>query len=229
MFSAAPLFFAFLAGFLPGVIWLSFWLFEDRCQPEPKRYIFFTFLAGMLAVPLVIPIEQYAQQFLSGVAMYGAWAAAEELMKFGGAYLVALRSSAFDEPLDAVVYMVTVALGFAVLENAMFLFPSISHGDFLKAFTAGDLRFVGAMLLHTLTSGIIGVSIALAWRKPAATRRLAALCGVILAIALHTLFNFSILEQSESVLLYIFLLVWVGIVALLLLVERIKIPEKDYC
>jgi len=229
MFSGAPLFFAFLAGFLPGVIWLAFWLFEDRCEPEPKRYIFFTFVAGMVAVPLVIPIEQLAQQYFSGFTMYLAWAAAEEILKFGGAYIAAFKTSAFDEPLDAVVYMVTAALGFAALENALFLFPAISQGEFLKAFTAGDLRFVGATLLHVLSSGVIGIAIALAWNKPARTRRLAAALGVILAIALHTLFNFSILKQGTDALMYIFLLVWVGVALLLLLVERIKIPQRDYC
>jgi RsiW-degrading membrane proteinase PrsW (M82 family) len=206
-----------------------FWLFEDRCEPEPKRYIFYTFVLGMLMVPLVLPIEQYSQTMFSGIALYIAWAAAEEILKFAAAYFAALRWSVFDEPLDAVMYMATAALGFSAAENALFLIPAIMNGEALKALATGDLRFIGATLLHTLASATVGLMMALSFNKPAATRTLYALLGLILATALHTLFNFFILQESGGGTFLVFLCIWVGIVAVLLLVERIKIPQRDYC
>ena len=56
--SSPVLLVAFLCGLLPALLWLSFWLFEDKKNPEPKRYIFFTFLAGMLIV-LPFPLGNY--------------------------------------------------------------------------------------------------------------------------------------------------------------------------
>ncbi len=222
-------FLAFLGAVLPAILWLSFWLLEDRCEPEPKQYIFFCFLAGMAMVVLALPIEQYAQRFLSGILLYAAWAATEEILKFGAAYFVALRWGVFNEPIDAVIYLVTAALGFSMVENALFLVPSIVQGDFIHTLLTGDMRFIGATLLHTLASATIGITIALAYNQPASVRIRVALGGVILAIALHALFNFFILSESGGGILLVFLFIWIGIIALLLLLERVKIPQRDYC
>ena len=219
---------AFLGGFLPALIWLLFWLMEDKCDPEPKRYIALSFVAGMVAVPLVLPLEQFANQYANGILLFVLWAALEETFKFGAAYFAALRTAAFDEPLDAIIYLVTAALGFSALENALFLWTPLHQGDVLRSIVTGDLRFMGATLLHTLASATIGVTLALAFYKKAYVRRWYALFGVILAIFLHTLFNFFILNQGRTNTLWIFMCIWVGIISLLLLTERIKQP-RDYC
>jgi RsiW-degrading membrane proteinase PrsW (M82 family) len=151
------------------------------------------------------------------------------LFKFGAAYVTGLRSWVFDEPLDAVIYLVTAALGFSSIENGLFLWGALAHGDWLHTILTGDLRFIGATLLHTLSSSTIGVALALSFYKSASMRRLYALCGVILAIALHTLFNFFILGQGGSTTFIVFTFIWCGIIAVLLLVERVKQPAKDYC
>jgi RsiW-degrading membrane proteinase PrsW (M82 family) len=150
------------------------------------------------------------------------------VLKFGAAYFLALRFYVYDEPLDAVIYMVTAALGFSAMENALFLWTPIASGDLLRSVVTEDLRFMGATLLHTLASATIGISLALSFLKPATMRRLYALCGLILAVALHTLFNFFILQKGTNDTLWIFVCIWFGIIATLLAVERIKQP-KDYC
>lgn len=232
---------AFLGGVAPSLIWLGFWLFEDRCEPEPKRYIFFTFVVGMFTVAPVLFIEQNLIPYIDPAFVLGAtaspllllvWACTEELFKFGAAYFVALRSFVFDEPLDAIVYMVTAALGFSAIENTLFLFGALTNpinGGLLHGIVTSDLRFIGATLLHTLSSATIGIALALSFYKSRRVRRLFALCGVILAVALHTLFNFFILGQGGGATFFIFLCIWFGIVAVLSLVERIKQPARDYC
>lgn len=218
---------AFLGGVCPALVWLFFWLMEDRCEPEPKRYIFYSFAAGMVAVGPALYLEWLAKDYYTGTSLILAWAVVEEVLKFGAAYLVALRVYVYDEPLDAVIYMVTAALGFSALENALFLWTPIAQGDLLRSVVTEDLRFIGATLLHTLASATIGVSLALSFYKPAAMRKLYALCGLILAVALHTTFNFFILKGSSE-MRWIFVCIWFGIIALLLLTERLKQP-KDYC
>ncbi len=218
-----------LGGVLPALLWLTFWLMEDRCEPEPKKFILLTFVAGGLMVFVALWLEQNAQLYFTGTPLLLSWAVIEEILKFGAAYLVALRLRVFDEPLDAVVYMVTVALGFSAFENMLFLLSPLSQGDVLRSVITGDLRFIGATLLHTLSSATIGIALALAFYKSAGARRAAAAVGVILAIFLHTLFNFFILGTGGGATFWIFLFIWFGIVVLLFLTERIKQPARDYC
>ncbi|MEI6864198.1 MAG: PrsW family glutamic-type intramembrane protease [Candidatus Adlerbacteria bacterium] len=227
--NAGILLLAFLGGMLPALVWLFFWLLEDRCEPEPKRYIFFCFLAGMVAVLLALPAERTAAGYLSGGALLFCWAVFEELLKFAAAYIAALRFRVFDEPLDAVIYLVTAALGFSALENALFLWTPLQQGDLLRTIVTGDLRFMGATLLHTLASATIGLALAWSFHKEVDVRRMFALVGVVLAITLHTLFNFFILQQGSSATFWIFLCIWFGIIAALLMIERVKQPTKDYC
>ena len=125
--------------------------------------------------------------------------------------------------------MVTVALGFSAAENALFLINPLTQGNILQTVVTGDLRFIGATLLHTLSSATIGLALAFTFYKNAAIRRFAALGGVILASLLHTLFNLSILGKGGSSIFWIFFIIWLGIVGALLLVERVKQPSKDYC
>lgn len=226
---------AFLGGVLPALVWLVFWLFEDRLHPEPRRYIFLCFVAGMCMVPFVLPLERFilAQALAYGYASTSLgvlflWALCEELFKFAAAYLAALRSRVFDEPLDAVIYLVTAALGFSAAENVLFLLNPLMDGNILQTIVTGDLRFMGATLLHTLSSASIGVALAFSFYKKAAARRKAAAGGVILAVALHTLFNFFILGSGSNATFWIFLVIWLGIVAVLLGIERIKRPLPRY-
>src|SRR3989344_2930148 len=193
MASSHIIFLAMLGGVLPALLWLTFWLMEDRCETEPKRYLLLTFIAGGAMVLAALWIEQRAMLYFTGTALLFVWAAVEELLKFGAAYLVALRLRVFDEPIDADVYMVTVALGFSAFEKMLFLMTPLQNGDVLQTIIRGDLRFIGATLLHTLSSATIGIALALAFYKSAAVKRMVALAGVILAIVLHTLFNFFIL------------------------------------
>jgi len=220
---------AMLGGVLPALLWLGFWLMEDRCEPEPKRYLVLTFAAGGFMVFVALFIEQKIMLYLTGPALLLAWAAVEEVLKFGAAYLVALRTRVFDEPLDAVVYMITVALGFAAFENTLFLMTPLQDGDVLRTIITGDLRFIGATLLHSLSSATIGIALALAFYKGVQARRVAAFLGVILAIFLHTLFNFFILGSGGGTTFWIFLCIWFGIVVLLFMTEKIKQPQRDYC
>ncbi len=220
---------AFLGGVLPALVWLFFWLMEDRCEPEPKRYIFFAFVLGMGSVIPTLYFEQLAQNLVPmSLGLLVAWAFFEEIAKYMAAYFGALHFSAFDEPLDAVIYLATAALGFSAAENIMFLWgPLTEHHEFMRSIILGDLRFMGASLLHILASVTIGLALALSFYKPAATRFLYALLGLILAVVLHTIFNFFII-QGTSEIIWIFVCVWVGVIATLLMTERVKEP-KDYC
>ncbi|XKT74149.1 MAG: PrsW family intramembrane metalloprotease [Patescibacteria group bacterium UBA2163] len=215
--------YAFLIGFIPALIWLGFWLLQDLKRPEPRLLLLKTFGAGMLCVLLVLPIQKFAATYFAlGFPLLLIWAAAEELLKFGAAWLVALRNRAVDEPIDVPIYFITVALGFAALENMLFLLTPLAQGQFEHGLITGNLRFLGATLIHVLSSAVIAGALAFAFYKRKSIQILYGTVGVILAILLHAVFNFSIINTRADLLLTIFAAVWVGIVFLLLILERVK-------
>lgn len=222
MINGETILFAALGGVLPALLWLWFWLFEDKKHPEPKRLIFLAFFMGMLTIPFVVPLQKYAQTFLFGTALIVVWAAIEELFKYFFAYFSVLRRKEVDEPIDGVIYMISVALGFAALENVLFLLDPIANGGIAEGFLTGNFRFLGATLLHVLSSATVGVFIAFGFCKRKGVKRLLTTLGIILAISLHTLFNFFIIKSNGTGILYVFAFVWVGIIALLLVIEKIK-------
>jgi len=172
-------------GIVPSLIWLIFFLFEDRKKPEPKRLIFAVFLAGALSTALAAAPEIYIQRlfqlggsFASTVSLLFSFALIEELAKFIAVYLVVRHSKFFDEWIDGMVYMITAGLGFAALENTLNLLGS----DFIVQVTL--IRGIGATLLHALASGLVGFY----WMRGRLIE------GLFFATILHAVFNFLILQ-----------------------------------
>lgn len=218
-----PILAAAAGGILPALAWLWFWRREDSKHPEPRRLIALAFLSGVVAVAIVIPLEKFVASFLvAQTLIFTSWSAIEEVTKYLAARFTVLNRKEDDEPIDPVIYMITVALGFAAAENTLFLLSPLAGTTPLETLVTGNLRFVGATLLHVLSSAVIGVALGIAFYKPRRTKRLFVFCGVILAVLLHSLFNFLILNTPESDLLRTFGYVWVGLVALLAVLEYVK-------
>ncbi len=221
--SALSAFLAFLGGLLPALVWLAFWLFEDKKRPEPRGLIILAFLTGMIAVAPVLPLQSFIVQFVPmSFLLILLWAAIEEGMKFILAYATVLRRHALDEPIDYPMYLITVALGFSALENTLFLLEPVTGGKVSESFITGDLRFLGATLIHVLSSAIVGGALAFSFYREGVLKIWYGAVGIILAITLHALFNFLIISTGADRLLTVFLGVWVGIIALLLTLERVK-------
>jgi|TARA_Y100000310_G_scaffold296014_1_gene327887 RsiW-degrading membrane proteinase PrsW (M82 family) len=227
MVSFQTLLFAFFGGILPALLWLWFWLKEDKKRPEPRGLIILTFIAGMIVVPIVLPFERFIDVSFTGPIVIILWATIEEIFKFAGAYFIVLRRKEVDEPIDAVIYMITIALGFAALENTLFLLNPLIDGDFINTIINSNLRFLGATLLHTLSSATVGIMIALSFYKSGkALKIIYTIFGLILATALHSLFNFFIIKESGDQMLTVFFFVWIGIMILILFFEKIKRIKK---
>lgn len=135
----------------------------------------------------------------------------EEIFKFLAAYLVIRKSPFFDEPVDAMIYMIVAALGFATVENVAVIY---NISVFSEVFGIITLRFVGATLLHALSSGLLGYY----WAKGIILNRLNKINkktvwvfifkGVVFATLLHMVFNCLILI-SKDIIIYptIFLII----------------------
>ncbi len=217
--------FAALGGILPAIVWLWFWNREDKLHPEPKRLLLLAFIMGGIAVALAIPLEQLTKEILGSemsLAIIIAWAGIEEALKYLLVLVAVLWRKAVNEPIDMLIYMLSSALGFAAIENTLFLInPIISDGT-LSVIVTGNFRFFGATLLHLLSSSVIGIALALSFYKDASTRLTYTMIGVILATILHATFNLFILNSASNNIIQVFAFVWLGIIILLLFFEKIK-------
>lgn len=224
MINIEAIIYALLGGILPALIWLAFWLYEDHKHPEPRGLILRTFLFGMSAVVIVLPIQKAIDMFLPGMTVLAIllWVMAEEILKLGAAYIGGIRSTEDNEPIDVIIYMITAALGFVALENALFIFGPLIGEDIMRSIITGNLRFIGASLLHVASSSIIGVSLAFSFYKSRSRRTTLVILALILAVVFHTGFNLAILYWSNSGAMLAFSTVWISIIVLLLVFERVK-------
>ena len=204
-------------GLLPGFAWLVFYLGEAQ-HAEPKRLITFTFIVGMAFGFFTVAIENIftnwtignvSIQEIHGLTLIGflfGVAAIEEVMKFTAAHFAINKTPEGNEPVDAMIYMIVAALGFATLENIGAISGLSSQATLLPAvLETVSLRFIGATLLHTLTSGVVGYHWALGIVRRKIKRYVAA--GLVIAAILHTAFNYLILTYGGAVYSVIFLLI----------------------
>ncbi len=197
---------------LPGFAWLVFYLDEDP-HPEPKRLVALAFLTGIIAGLFAVALETIFNKALSEIniaelsiiSLLGL-AFIEEILKFGAAYFAVNKDPRFTEPIDAMIYTIVAALGFATLENIGTIAAMPQSLNFVGAiFQTSSLRFVGATLLHSLASGIVGYHWALGIVKKKKIRYL--FSGLCIAAILHASFNYLILNYENVVYSVIFLTV----------------------
>ncbi|MBP9772051.1 MAG: PrsW family intramembrane metalloprotease [Candidatus Pacebacteria bacterium] len=220
--------FAILGGILPTLLWLWFWLREDRKRPEPNRLLLISFVLGMCAVPLVIPLEKLISHATTlPFLVFLGWSAAEEICKYLAAYFGGMHTKAEDEPVDAMIYLITAALGFAAAENTLFILQPFLTGDIFTGLVTLNIRFIGTTLLHILSSAIIGASVAFSFYKSKKIRHEYLLFGFLGAIVLHAVFNFLILFAGSRGIFIIFACIWILIIGLLLLFERVKRIQRN--
>lgn len=239
--TAENLLYALLGGVLPPLLWLWFWLKEDR-HPEPRKILIMTFLAGMGAVPLAFMAERLVLSLMkwsgAGVAGTGfivlllSWAFIEEILKYLAAKYAALKKKSFDEPVDAMIYLITAAIGFAAMENVLFLIKSFEAGAAV-GMAAGNMRFIGANLLHIAASSIVGASLAFSFfpsRDASADgvarsknrKRGNLIAGIFIATLLHFIFNYFIINNNGGSVLKVFIPLWLSIVVIIFLFEKVK-------
>jgi len=219
-----------IAAFIPGFVWLVLFLKED-IHPEPRSIIAKAFGLGAL-VTLPVFFIQLGFKYVNGstysnIAFFSilAFAFIEETLKFFTGYAFIRKKKEFDEPIDAMIYLIAIGLGFATIENLLIVFPHIFSPNVFSLFPAGEtiaLRFIGATLLHTLTGAIMGYYWARGIIKHSQANYISV--GIIISTFIHFAFNYSIILFQTVNMLYptIFLVA----VAFFVLKDFEKIKER---
>jgi RsiW-degrading membrane proteinase PrsW (M82 family) len=200
-------------GAAPSLFLLVFFYLKDRYEPEPRGHVALAFVKGCLAVipsyfagVALTHVKQEiwlsmgataARLFEAGVMA----AAVEELCKWIIFLALVYWWEEFDEPLDGVVYGVALALGFATVENVLFVVR-----DGLRL---GILRAIFAVPAHALFGGTMGFYFGRAklgrgrhgshvtrWQR---TFRIA--LALLVPIGFHGAYDFALL-QTHGVVVY---------------------------
>ena len=160
----------------PGIFWMWFFWKKDKFEREPARYLAITFFLGALVVIPAALLEIALQTGIWAVdeIMVGV---IEEFVKFLAVYLFVFRKSEFNEVMDGIIYAAAAALGFASLENFLYI---LNYG-------AGVMvgRAVLSTLGHVLFSAFWGYGLGL---KKIEGKN-AVFTGLILAAGAHIIYN----------------------------------------
>jgi RsiW-degrading membrane proteinase PrsW (M82 family) len=237
MLSSSVIFWSVIGGFLPSLVWLFFWLREDE-HHEPRKVVIYGFLAGMLAVPVALILQLWVNSLLNPANVplgdlfnQNPHTAAiitvllviiEEVLKFGAGWIAGRAKKKNLEPIDAAMYMMASAFGFAALENAIYMLsPLQDYGTWMAVITL-NVRFLGANLVHFAASTAIGISLGLAFYENIWGKFRHLLIGFSIAIALHTIFNLFIMTTSGAVTFIIFAFIWLVVAVAALFFEKLK-------
>jgi len=147
---------------VPSMLILLYFFLSDRFK-EPKGTIALVFFLGILiCLPAGIINDFMYKNFNDGSdlseKLYSSFLApawGEELLKFIILYFIVLRRNEFNEPMDGIVYGVTVSLGFATYENYDYVFRLAELWE-IDPYQMAIWRSYSAIPMHGLNGCIMG-------------------------------------------------------------------------
>ena len=193
-----------VVAFAPGIFWLWYFARKSLYRPGPRRLLVFTFLLGMVAtIPAGILNSIFVDEAvlsedarLASVAMMMLLVVGpvEETAKFLAVRLFSYRSLYFDEPADGLLYAAAASLGFASLENLLYV---LEFGPGVMI-----LRAPLSTLAHVVFASVWGYRLGL--RTQGGDRRRGPLLVAILAAAaVHGLFNVAVFAVPAAAVLLV--------------------------
>jgi RsiW-degrading membrane proteinase PrsW (M82 family) len=222
----------FAVGLLPSIIWLVFFERTERERPERVTDLAFAFFVGVLSTFAALFFQIGVAKYFATVGIdnhsgigVSVFAAIEELLKFSGVFFIVARRKSFTEPLDAMIYMITAAVGFAAVENIALLINTGAATTILQDIKTLEilvLRFLGATLLHAGASGIIGFHWAVGWVR-GKMLWVHILVGIIISSLLHGAFNILVLKYGPAS----WALLFVAAIAFFLLIDFEELRTEE--
>ena len=150
---------------LPVILLLVFIYRQDKYEKEPLGLLLLAFLAGMIAIPIDLTLVTFANAIhYSESVFYSAFFEAgfcEELCKFALLFLLIWWNRNFNEHMDGIVYAAFVGLGFACVENVMYVLQAAS-ADLGSGLTTGIVRALLSVPGHFLFAVLMGYFLSLA-------------------------------------------------------------------
>ena len=180
-----------LLAIAPVTIVILYIYFKDKFEKEPIGFLFKNFLLGATLSIIItailgslggrlIPLTNESsiiQQFLQAFIVV---ALVEEFSKYIIVRFYAQRNIECNEPFDGIVYAVMVSMGFAALENVLYVFQ--------YGFATGVTRAFTAVPAHATFGILMGYFMGKA--KFSKNKVILNLTGLILATLFHGAYDF---------------------------------------
>lgn len=217
---------------LPVIALLSY-IYKKDIHKEPNKILAKVFLFGILTViPAFIlevilsswfPTENYKSVLRLFINVFIGVALVEEMLKWLVVKIFVYKSDEFDETFDAVVYAVFASLGFACIENILYV---LLHG-----YGTGIARAITAVPLHACTGVIMGYFIGkskLAFKNDNKSNESTYIfLSLLLPITVHAIYDFLILTRvSMYVIIWIAFIIIVYISCFVLVKRSTKNNER---
>jgi RsiW-degrading membrane proteinase PrsW (M82 family) len=196
-----------ILGFGPCLFWLWWLRHKDDLEPEPKHKVLWVFLLGCLSTVPVLLLQPALTELRSHdgttwdsfVDAFLITAVPEEFWKIT-AFLVGIYwHRELDEPMDGVIYGTAAGLGFASVENVIYIVRS-QEEPMLWLLRGGT-----AVPMHVATTGGLGFFLGLVKFRPRAQAPALILTGVCMAVVFHGAYDFFLFKNY----------VWLALVVLL--------------
>lgn len=200
---------------LPVVAIFSYVYLQDKHEPEPISLLFKTFLGGALIAPVAaigtvlfksfFAIPEDPQGLVLALFVFFGVALIEELGKYFVLRFYAYRQPDFNEPFDGIMYSVAVALGFAALENFLY----VAH----YGISVAIMRMFTAVPLHAMTGIVFGYFAGLAkFSNEPLLERTYLRRGLFLAVIFHGLYDFLAFQHSGILAIFCVLVLAIELV-----------------
>jgi protease PrsW len=185
---------------LAPVLIIGFYIYNrDKYEKEPFSVLMKALFAGVIIVLPVVLVEKFLDQFNQGLeglqsAAYVAFVEAaftEEGMKFLAFYIFFRTDRNFNEKFDGIVYAVYIALGFAGIENILYVFTG--------GVGVGLVRALTAVPAHALFGVVMGFYFGLARFIPQ-RRIIYSIMAFFLPFVFHGLYDFMLMANSPFLL-----------------------------
>jgi RsiW-degrading membrane proteinase PrsW (M82 family) len=212
------------AAILPVPILVGTFVWLDRYEPEPVRYLALAFAWGaIIATTVALVVNNVASDLFARMDLPDGLVAVlvapfiEELMKaLGPLILLLVRRREFSGITDGIVYCGLSATGFAMVENILYLGGYGWASGFEKFGPASGAQAVIAIFImrimvsgfaHPLFTSMSGIGLGIAAR--AADRRvrvLAPIAGLLVAMMLHGAWNLmaTLTEVTQELLVFLY-------------------------
>jgi RsiW-degrading membrane proteinase PrsW (M82 family) len=178
----------------PSLFWLWFFYKQDTFEVEPLRVILKMFLLGMIiTIPAIIFEEVFSLIFSVFVLTVIIGPIIEELSKFSIVREIEYNDIKFDEPVEGVTYSVSTALGFATIENIIYL---LYQPSLLSIAFTGVIRALFTIPAHAIFAIFWGYALGIVkFHAAGKTGKYLIISGLLLGIVVHCLFNFLLMQN----------------------------------
>ncbi|MCB9246327.1 MAG: PrsW family intramembrane metalloprotease [Flavobacteriales bacterium] len=180
----------------PGLAIAIFIYWRDKFEREPRRLLIWAFFLGIVSIVPAVILENWwgargagISESLTGTAFYAfiVVGLSEEFAKYFFVRRYLYNHPEFDEPYDGITYSVMVSMGFATLENILYVLEGGMSTALMRMFTA--------VPAHAVFGIIMGYYMGLAKFVPE-RRALYHFMAVFGAMLLHGAYDFALMQQS---------------------------------